>query len=126
MKLEVVSTGAEAREARLCRSVQALAAEPPSAAEAKRRPTVAGYGENLVFEFDEAYTAYVDGFEVLPSEAQLLALQAVDREVSAMVRAADTALWTEGARREEPHWRALRAAAADVLRVFEGWAEASS
>ena len=126
MELEVVSTGAEAREARLCRSVQALAAEPPSAEEAKRRPAVAGHGENLVFEFDEAYTAYVDGFEVLPGETQLLALQAVDREVSGMVRAADTALWTEAARREEPRWRAVRAAAADVLRVFDWSAESSS
>ena len=126
MKRDFVLTGAVDREERLSRSVQALAEEPPSAAEAKRRPLSAGHAENLVFEFDEAYTNFVDGFEVLPSEAQMLALQAVDREVSAMVGAADAALWTEAARQEEPCWQAVRAAAAHVLRVFDWPFESST
>ena len=110
------STG---REARLRRASAGLAKVPPSAEEAKRLPARPGFVENLVFEFDEAYTAFVEGFETLPSEEQLLALQAVDTHVSAMVRARDAALWTERARREDAPWEEVRARAAHVLRVFE-------
>ena len=118
-RLEVVGGATTGREARLQRAISGLAAEPPSAEEAKRRPPRQGFAENLVFEFDEAYTAFVEGFETLPSEEQLLALQAVDVHVSAMVRAKDAALWTERARREDPPWVEVRALAAHVLRVFE-------
>ena len=107
------------REERLRRAIAGLAEVPPSAEEAKRRPARPGFAENLVFEFDEAYTAFVEGFETLPSEEQLLALQAVDTHVSAMVRARDAALWTERARREDAPWHEVRVLAADVLRVFE-------
>jgi len=86
---------------------------------ARRQPANPGYGEKLVFEFDEAYTAYVDGFETLPAEAQLLALQAVDTQVSSMVRAKDVALWTEAARREDPEWLSVRSLATRVLSVFD-------
>ena len=107
-RLEVVRTAPGGREARLWRAVASLAEMPPSAEEAKRRPVVAGHAENLAFEFDEAYTAFVESFEELPSETQLLALQAVDTQVSSMVRAQDAGLWTEQARREDEVWRAVR------------------
>jgi len=81
---------------------------------------VQGLAENLVFEFDEAYTAFVEGFERLPTDAQLLALQAMDTRLSAMVRARDAALWTEAARRDEPDWQEVRRLAAEVLSAF-GW-----
>ena len=110
------STG---REERLRLAIAGLAEVPPSAEEAKRRPARPGFAENLVFEFDEAYTAFVEGFETLPSEEQLLALQALDTHVSAMVRARDAALWTERARREDAPWQEVRVLAARVLRVFE-------
>ena len=119
--LEVVSTPPSGREDRLARAIAGLAEPPPSAEEAKRRPSPPGLAENLVFEFDEAYTAFVEGFETLPSEEQLLALQAVDTHVSAMVRAKDADLWTERARREDDSWIEVRARAAHVLRVF-AWA----
>lgn len=115
----VVGTAPTGREARLQRAVAGLAAEPPSASEARRVPARPGFTENLVFEFDEAYTAFVEGFETLPSEEQLLALQAVDTHVSAMVRAKDAALWTERARREDPPWLEVRVLAAHVLRVSD-------
>lgn len=107
------------REQRLWRAVISLAEEPPSAAEAKRRPVSAGFAENLVFEFDEAYTAFVEGFETLPSESQLVSLQAVDTRVSSMVRARDAALWTEQARREAPDWQDVRRLARAVLSAFD-------
>jgi len=118
-RLEVARTAPAGREARLWRAVASLAESPPSVEEAKHRPVVAGYAENLVFEFDEAYTAFVEGFEALPSESQLLALQAIDTHVSAMVRARDATLWTEQARREEVVWRDVRVLARDVLDVFD-------
>ena len=119
-EIEIVGSASSGREARLQRAILGLAENPPSAEEAKRRPARPGLAENLVFEFDEAYTAYVEGFETLPSEEQLLALQAVDTHVSRMVRAKDAELWTERARREEAPWSQVRELAGHVLRVF-GW-----
>ena len=117
--LGVAQVVPEGRAARLWRAIASLAEEPPSAEEAKRRPTAAGFAENLVFEFDEAYTAFVEGFEALPSEGQLISLQAVDTTVSSMVRAKDAALWTEQARREAPVWADVRRLARDVLEAFD-------
>ncbi|MBB84646.1 MAG: hypothetical protein CL931_12620 [Deltaproteobacteria bacterium] len=118
-EIEIVGSASSGREARLQRAILGLAENPPGAEEAKRRPARPGFAENLVFEFDEAYTAYVESFETLPSEEQLLALQAVDTHVSRMVRAKDAELWTERARREEAPWAQVRELAAHVLRVFE-------
>jgi len=108
------------RESRLWRAVASLAEAPPSAEASRSQPPQAGFGENLVFEFDEAYTTYVEGFAELPTEAQLAALQSVDTKVSSMVRAADASLWTDDARREDPSWREVRDLAERVLEVF-GW-----
>ncbi len=118
-RLEVIRTAPEGSAARLWRAVAALAEAPPSAEDAKRRPVVAGLAENLVFEFDEAYTAFVESFQVLPTESQMLALQAVDTQVSAMVRAREASLWTEQARREDEAWREVRGLARTVLEAFE-------
>jgi len=63
------------------------------------------YGaQGLVVEFDEAYTCFVEGFEQLPSESQMIALQAVDTKLSAMIGAKDATLWTLRARREDQIW----------------------
>ncbi len=83
-----------------------------------------GHAQVLVVEFDDAYTEFVEGFEQLPSESQMLALQAVDTQLSAMVGAKDAALWTARARHEEPAWTALRELVADVIEAFS-WPEAS-
>jgi len=117
-ELPVARAAPTGREARLWRAVASLAEDPPSAEEAKRRPVPAGFAENLVFEFDEAYTAFVEGFEVLPSEIQLISLQAVDTQVSSMVRAKDAALWTEQARRDDPDWDEVRRCARAALAAF--------
>ena len=118
-ELPVAKSSLAGREQRLWRAVLSLAEVPPSAEEAKRRPVSAGFAENLVFEFDEAYTAFVEGFETLPSESQLISLQAVDTRVSAMVRASDAALWTEQARREAADWQDVRRLARAVLSAFD-------
>ena len=118
-ELAVARPAPTGREARLWRAVASLAEDPPSAEEAKGRPVTAGFAENLVFEFDEAYTAFVEGFEVLPSESQLISLQAVDTQVSSMVRAKDAALWTEQARREAPVWGEVRRCAREALAAFD-------
>ena len=119
-ELPISRPAPEGRSSRLWRAVAALAEPPPTAEEAKRRPAVQGLAENLVFEFDEAYTAFVEGFEALPTETQLLSLQAVDTHVSAMVGAKQAALWTEEARRESEEWQHVRKLARDVLGAF-GW-----
>ena len=72
----------------------------------------------IVVEFDEAYTAFVDGFEELPSESQLLALQAIDTKVSAMVAAKDSAMWTPRARLEDRDWNDLRVLAVLAIEKF--------
>lgn len=108
------------REVRLWRSLVLLA--EPAAEGAEAVPAGASFAsgpaDKLVYEFDEAYTAYVEAFVDLPSEAQLLALQAVDTRVAAMVAEKDASLWTEGARRDHASWTELRTLAARVLAEF--------
>ena len=123
--LEIVVDGAtaavlEGRSRRLWRVVASLSRPPEAPESSPRRPVVPGLAENLVFEFDEAYTAFVDGFVELPSEGQLLALQAVDQRLAAMVGAKDASLWTEQARRTDPVWDEVRELATRVLTEF-GW-----
>ena len=114
--MQVVPSG---QDSRIWRAVACLAEAPPSAEESARRPATAGFAENLVFEFDEAYTSFVEGFQTLPTEKQLVALQAVDTHVSSMVDAKDASLWTEEARREAGVWQDVRALAERVLEVFD-------
>lgn len=95
---------------------------PPSAAQrarAKPRSIVPGRLENLVVEFDDAYTLFVEGMTSLPTEAQMLALQAVDRQLEAMIRARDAALWTEQALREDRRWSEAQRLAGAVIEAFE-------
>jgi hypothetical protein len=75
--------------------------------------------EKLVVEFDEAYTAFVESFERLPSESQMMALQAVDTKFAAMVRAKDASLWTARAYREDPTWNEVRALAEYAVGEFD-------
>ena len=109
----------QGRAARLWRAVLCLAEMPPSEEDAVLRPVVPGHAENLVFEFDEAYTDFVDGLKKLPSESQMLALQEVDVKVSSMVGAKDISLWTDRARREDENWAELRQLAARVFSAFD-------
>lgn len=99
----------------------AAAADAPAAriARAKPRTVVPGRLENLVVEFDDAYTVFVEGMTRLPSEVQMLALQAIDRQLAAMIRARDAALWTEQALREDARWSEAQRLAAAVIEAFE-------
>ena len=115
-----VTRGVDAATARLSRIVLALAASPPSPGASRRAKGLPGQTENLVLEFDEAYTAWVEGFTVLPEEAQLIALQRVDRQLAEMVAAKDAGLWTEQAHREAGVWHEVRALAGAVVELF-GW-----
>ena len=102
------------RDERIWRAIFSLAAIPGP------KPRAAGHVENLVFEFDEAYTAYIDSMEVLPSEAQLTSLQAIDTKLSRMVRAKEASLWGDAAWRDDPNWDEVRALSAHALEEF-GW-----
>lgn len=75
--------------------------------------------ENLAIEFDDVYTNFVEAFDQLPSESQLLALQAVDTKLAAMIRAQDGALWTIHAHREDPSWNEVRALAEVAIGEFD-------
>ncbi len=102
------------REARLWRVLVELcgAVEDP-------KPVLPGRLEKLVVEFDDAYTAIVEGMEQLPSEVQFMALQAVDRQLAAMVRATDAALWTENALREDARWSEAGRLVRGVIQAFD-------
>ena len=110
----------DAATLRLSRVVLALAAPPRAPEPLSRAKGLPGQTENLVLEFDEAYTAWVEGFQVLPEEAQLIALQRVDRQLAGMVAAKDADLWTAQAHREAGAWHEVRALAAQVVELF-GW-----
>ena len=102
------------REARLWRVLVELggAVEDP-------KPVLPGRLEKLIVEFDDAYTTFVEGMEQLPSEAQFVALQAVDRQLAAMVRATDAALWTEQALREDTRWSEAGRLVRGVIQAFD-------
>ena len=97
-----------------------LESKPPASPFPVSLPTDEGFSNSpgLVVEFDEAYTAFVDGLENLPSESQMIALQAIDTKLSAMLRAQDAAHWTPQARIEHPCWIEVRVLVVDVMDAF--------
>lgn len=104
----------------LWRALVVLAAVPPPLMRKGNQSGVAaGRTENLVVAFDEAYTSFVDSFELLPGETQLLTLQAMDKQLSAMVRAKDADLWTRKAHLSDPHWIEVRSLASEVIEAFD-------
>jgi hypothetical protein len=113
----------DGRSARLWRVVVSLATPPENSSgdgnRARESAQISIHAENLAAEFDEAYTEFVDGFDQLPRESQLLALQAVDTKLAAMVRAKDAALWTVQACREDPSWREVRVLAEATIVEFD-------
>ncbi|MFO0690883.1 MAG: hypothetical protein U0900_19460 [Myxococcota bacterium] len=115
-----VPTGREARLWRVLVElwVQVEEARAALARNEKPRKLVPGRLENLVVEFDDAYTVYVEGMERLPEEAQLLALQAVDRQLAGMVRAKDAALWTEQALCADQRWDEVRLFALAAIHAY--------
>ena len=111
----------DGRSKRLWRCLLSLATpleEQPSTGQ-RKVISMPGRSENLVVEFDEAYTVFVEGFEALPSESQMSAIQAVDAKLSSMVRAADETLWTDQARRHGDVWAEVRELAGRAIRAFE-------
>lgn len=93
---------------------------PGQAVPPRPKPFVAGQLESLVVEFDDAYTIFVEGMDRLPSEAQLLALQGVDRQLVAMVRAQDAELWTQKGLREDARWGEAHQLVVGAIEAF-GW-----
>lgn len=123
IRLETGPAAPTGREARLWRvlvelSMQVEEARAAFSREGKPRALLPGRLENVVVEFDDAYTVYVEGMDRLPEEAQLLALQAVDRQLAGMVRAKEAALWTEQALREDRRWDEAQRLAAAAIRAY--------
>jgi hypothetical protein len=102
---------------RLQRALSSLAISPGDKPVASNAFPV--HAENLVVEFDEAYTGFVEGMDQLPSESQLLALQAVDTKLAAMVRMKDASLWTADAFCDDPRWNEVRALAEAAIGEYE-------
>jgi len=105
------------RSARLWRALVSLAALPEEPSD--QLDAVSARAENLVVEFDEAYTDFFEKSDHLPSESQLLALQAVDTKLASMVRAKDSKLWTARAWRENSGWGEVRVLAEGAIGEFE-------
>jgi hypothetical protein len=104
------------RSTRLWRALASLAAPPED--ESGELVATSARAENLVVEFDEAYTGFFEGSDHLPSESQLLALQAVDTKLAAMVRAKDAELWTVRGFREDSSWSEVRVLAEAAIGEF--------
>ena len=119
LRLETGPAAPTGRAARLWRVLIELSVQVEEARSAEKpRPLRPARLENIVVEFDDAYTAYVDGMERLPAQAQLLALQAVDRQLSEMVRAKEAALWTEQALRDDRRWGEARRLAREAIGAY--------
>ena len=76
--------------------------------------------DRLALRFDEEYTAFMAKLVDLPSEAQLVSLQELDRALNAMSSPNDQALWTEEAVVHAPEWEQIRFLARQVVAAF-GW-----
>lgn len=119
-------TGRDARLWRVLVELSHRVGEPESGSSespertepAPPKPFVPGQIERLVVEFDDAYTTFVEGMERLPNEAQLIALQAVDRQLTALVRAQEAELWTQKALREDPRWIEAQRLVYGVIEAF--------
>lgn len=119
IRLETAPAAPTGREARLWRVLVELSVQVEEARAAEKpRMLLPGRLENIVVEFDDAYTVYVEGMDRLPDEAQLLALQAVDRQLAGMVRAKEAALWTENALREDRRWGEAQRLALAAIRAY--------
>jgi hypothetical protein len=108
-----MSTQHESRETLLMRAVQQLALPGDEALAA--RPLHA-----LALEFDDLYTDYIDNLDELPSEAQLVALQALDSALTAMSGPANAELWTATSVNSHPRWSEVRDLARSAIDHF-GW-----
>ena len=75
-------------------------------------------GDVLAARFDDVYTDFVDSLQRLPSEAQLVSLQALDSAIHSMSGVENAALWTEAAVQNDPRWQELREIARTVLQEF--------
>ena len=74
----------------------------------------------LAVGFDDAYTAYVENLERLPTDAQLQSLQALDTALTAMTGPANRELWAESALKNHPRWAEIRVLARAATAHF-GW-----
>jgi hypothetical protein len=74
--------------------------------------------DELALEFDDVYAAFVSNAATLPTEKQLLALQALDSALAAMSGPEHASLWTESAVKSHPSWVEVRSLAAAVLEAF--------
>lgn len=99
--------------ARLQRVLLSLA-KPPSG-ESLGTIQFPAHAEDLAVDFDEAYTGFIEGMDRLPSESQLLALQAVDTKLADMIRRKDASLWTARAFLGDPDWNEIRRLAATAM-----------
>lgn len=111
-------TRAEALEQLLAQAVLDLAR--PEAQALARKPAGRRTPDSLAVEFDDAYTAYVENLEQLPTDAQLESLQALDAALTAMTGPANRELWTESALKNHPRWAEIRVLARAATTHF-GW-----
>jgi len=75
--------------------------------------------DELAARFDDVYTDYVASLTRMPSEARMLALQALDTAIHELSGVENAALWKEAAVRSNPRWHELREIARIVLAEFE-------
>ena len=116
----VVPTGRDARLWRVLVELSLSVGESrcDSTESTRPKPVVPGQLEKLVVEFDDAYTIFVEGMERLPSEAQLVALQSVDRLLAAMVGAQEAELWTQRALLEDLRWLEVQRLSVRAIEAF--------
>ena len=109
---------ASAHSQKLAEAVLSLSL--PGAAALASIPDGPHRADRLALLFDEEYTDFMDAMAVLPTEAQLLALQELDRKLNAISGPSHLELWTDAAVENDPQWDEIRRLADTILRAF-GW-----
>jgi len=106
------------REAGLHMAIRILAMPGKEALD--ELPLCSNRADRLALSFDEHYTVFMESMTVLPEEAQLLSLQALDSALNAISGPENLALWDDVSFIQDPHWENIRLLAQKVMIEF-GW-----
>ncbi len=105
------------REAGLHMAIRILAM--PGREALAELPSCSNRADRLALTFDEHYTEYMQTMTVLPAEAKLLSLQALDAALNAISGPENLDLWTDASFTLDPSWDNIRLLAQQVMFEFD-------
>ncbi|WP_010578290.1 hypothetical protein [Leptospira alexanderi] len=97
-------------------SLQALA--QPADVQVRLFPDFVSKADELALDFDSAYRSARHVADIVPTNLQKDALDAIDAKLAGFSGESNAALWTESALAREPIWQEVRSLAKRALDAF--------